>query len=438
MSDKRDGLVTYPGWKGGMNNVAPLTDTPRNQVALAQNVDFHDSGAVTRRLGFTKIYAGAPHSLFTTPKHLTYFVEDYDLKLLMADYTARVIKAGLQSNSRASYAYHNGETFFSNGTDVLRIRGDVVRDWGMDSPVYQPLVSFVAGALQSGSYQAVITHVNDEEEESGAIEAVQLSVASDNSGIQLSNMDTNYSQQVYLSPVNGSHEELYWQGESPAGSTSLTIRTFFGKKRLQTQFLDRPPPATIVRSFKSHLVMAVGNMVVFTRAMFPHLVDYEHDAFHFSEPVTMIEPVEDGLYIGADRVYWLGGTDLKEMRQVPVSKYRVVPFASKVVQGSIFDVDVFGNIAVWFDEQGFSKGLPGGEVRHSFEDKIAVPNYASGAMMLREERGIRQVVTSLEGKSSSPLERVKGSDYVSVAVIPPEYLTVDGEQITVDGEPITV
>jgi hypothetical protein len=397
-------------FKQGKNNVAPETEQPSDSARELLNVDLSNSGGVSLRRGYEKVYdAGSDsvHSLFSSKKH-TVFVQGSNLMELNTDYTANALIA-VDPNSMMSYAEINNRIYFSNGVDTGVVNEDgTMSEWGVKSPSGQPLLTLnPLGDLWAGTYQVAITFVAADGEESGAALADTIEVPAGN-GITCSLFPTDPDAafiNIYLTAPNGT--TLYHRAKVPMGTVNVDFITNppnYGKQ-LETQFMEQMPPGHIVRYFKGHMWVAIDDVLVFSQPLRYGLYDPRHDYFRFPSKITIVQRVEDGVYVVADQTYFLAGNDPKQMQQRVVYSEGAVEETGLNVPPTMIKEDQFDTIpdylAFWYSVKGAVLGLPGGQVQTITEDRMDIPEFGYGASLLRNERGIRQLVTSLSNRGNA-------------------------------------
>lgn len=395
----------------GKNTVNKETDLPAGSAREVLNVDLSNSGKPSRRRGFTSVYSGAGiHSLFST-KLYSFFCEGTELKQLNRDFTATSVRTGLDPSVALSYAEVDGRIYYANGSQkgVITENADSA-EWGVEAPVGQPILSVTAaGGLDAGTYQVAITYVSTLGEESGTGRAALVELAS-GGGILISNIPQSSADScnIYVSPANG--DVLYLAKNVPMGTTSTTVQSTINfSKMLETQFLEEVPSGHIVRYFKGRMWIAVGDLLVFTPALRYGLFDPRHTYFRFPDRISIMQPVENGMYVVAgSKTYFLEGTKPQDMSQTVVyhqggvegTGMSVPPKALRdndLLSGTEAD-DTPEDVAYWFANTGAVLGFPNGKVKAITEDRMTVPEYGSGATLLREEGDTRQLITALTNK----------------------------------------
>jgi hypothetical protein len=100
----------------------------------------------------------------------------------------------------------------------------------------------------------------------------------------------------------------------------------------------------------------------------------------------MMIDTTDGLYIAADKTYFLLNAGAKDAGQREVLDYGAVP--NSVIRA----VDnIEGNVA-WFSDRGFVIAGPGGQAKNIMDDAISPKAYTKSRAFWRAQDGIKQLV----------------------------------------------
>lgn len=116
-----------------------------------------------------------------------------------------------------------------------------------------------------------------------------------------------------------------------------------------------------------------------------------------------MKSVADGIYICSDQTYWLSEIDTNEFQQRVVLPYGAV-------KGTGINIPKSDNVA-WFSRFGMVIAGLEAQISNIQEDKSAVSEFENGAMIFREQKGLRQIIATLgTGVQSVHL----ASDYVTL------------------------
>jgi hypothetical protein len=151
--------------------------------------------------------------------------------------------------------------------------------------------------------------------------------------------------------------------------------------------------AQIVAFYMRRLWYAVGPALYFSDADNIEQSDVRDDPFVFNKLITMVLPLDNGIYVGADKVYWLAGREPEEMTIPPGSGYD-----STVVAGTgiAFDGNIAGGtgkIGMFTTTDGICLGADNGQVQNLTLNKIAFADGHRGAAIIRKSGDFNQYIS---------------------------------------------
>lgn len=383
-----------PKFIGGIDNISKETDIPKGFVREALNVDFDKNGNVSTKEGYTLIYPGNCHSLFEG-----FFCEGASLKYIDTNNDVTIITGLVAENNYLSYCRLNDDLVFTDGIGIGHVLPDnTVELLAPPSPNDQPDAEQTAGILEGGEYQYALCNVSENGTISGTGIAKKIAV-SHGSGIIFSGMETgNYLKALFISNVNGT--EMYFRGFVPLNDAEYTLSNLDYKGyALDTQFMTQLPAGQIIRYFKGKLFVADNNILWFSQPLRYGLCKEADDYFQFPGRITVVEPVEDGIFVIADKTYFLKGTNSDEFSLDDyVNSDGAIEGSSLQVTGDDFGIESERTIAFWVSTSGLVLGLPGGSIKNLTSKHVAIgKNIVKGSSLYREVNGKKQILTSLNG-----------------------------------------
>lgn len=419
-SDKQ--LVRLSGWPAGIDNRDPEQALTRDDngavVALreAENVDLDKDGKIRRRQGFNKVTSGiAVHSLWSDPGFpLALYADGGELTAMQTDLGVFSVSGGLMPGQGLSYAVAAERVYWSNGFQTGCVGADgSTLTWGIAGPGGQPTLAGGSGigGMDAGTYQVAVTFVTATGEESGTPRAAVVSVPQ-GGGITLTGIpqpvDATQRVRVYRSGANG--DVLYHATDIPAGTATLLMGVSRLGKPLTSQFMEPMPAGQIVRPHAGRLWVATGSIVVYSEPLRYGLTKLPQNRMTFTARIDLMEPVGNGddggggLFVAAaDRTYWMGGSNPTDMR----AAYRypegagAVPGTAIRVAGTTLGLETTEPVVYWLARNGVGCiGLPGGQVMPLRAAQVVGPSAEAGASVLRDQRGMRQIITAL--RSAAP------------------------------------
>jgi len=375
----------------GSNNIAKPERLPEGEVVEAVNLDFTVGGKAELRTGF-ELVAG-----FANVRAL--FEMGSDIALVAGDKLIRITLRGntelaVVGDGPIAACWHNNELFLNTFDQSLRIGANVL-PWAVTAPVFD--IQVVAGSFPAGVYQVGVTAIQGVE--SGCLPMI-VSLG-EGQGLRV-NVTDDRDCRLYCSVANGS--TLYSQGK--AYSTNLLGRPYDDSERLTTAGLYRLPYCTRLVSHGAMLVGAWDKYLFHTQPMLAHLHNPESDFLQFPAAIGVIISVDGGLFVCADKTYFIAGLGGADLVQRTVLEFGAVAGSAVLLpDGS----------AAWFCEYGQVIGRKDGSVelinRASYAPDIA----SQGAAGFIEHNGNQMVVTTLRGETKG--SGLRSTDHWDLEII---------------------
>lgn len=351
----------------------------------ADNVDINKKGYLKRRRGSAITIASQSHSIWSD-KQGAFAVIDGTLTALAASgpgLASSAVRAGLPALPVSYSRGADGDAYWSNGQVIRRVAAGVDRPIATDPLASVPAFTLTAGALREGRYLIALT-VRTVDGESPATPVAQLEVP-EGSGIAFS---TPQAVEVYMSGPNG--DILTRQATGAAGNVAIVTHTEEGR-RCETLNMALMPAGTVVRHHRGRMLVARGNTLCVSEPYNYGITDPSKSYFPFPAPITVIEPTDGGVYICADKTYWID--DLFNDKLQEVLPYGAIPGTSG---RSPNDLQVF-----WQAPGGLVVGDLTGAVKNVQEDALELSNAATGASLYRERDGMHHIVSTRFGVEPS-------------------------------------
>lgn len=403
----------------GVNQRAAETDLPEGSLREAINVTLDAAGKAKRRAGYQRIVElGNAHSLWSNDSVML-LVDGGDLyRYDPEQVTAQLVHTGA-GGAPLSYAQANEWLFYTservNGRINLYNPDEHYPYWGVPQPTGLTL-SASAGTLPPGQYQVAVTYASASGEESGA-DAPMVITLGGTEGIQLNHLQAPAGVDrvhIYCSMLNDT--QLYRQATIPAGPSEYVITQLRRGKLCTTLFQEPLPSGHLIHAYRGRLFVAKDNVVYFSKGLSYSL--YEPDNGYlppFPEKVSMIVAVEDGLYIGADKTYFLRGNGPDEFSISVVDQGKPVLGSALSINAQLVIPEYVGTVAYWVDSEGPCFGVNGGMVQHTSISTLAGVSASRGASGILRDDGVDRVVTSLLG--GAPRNGFAAQDSATIEVV---------------------
>jgi len=413
MAGPRSQDLALEGFPDGVNNVFREDSVPTSQLRSAQNIDLLPDGKVRRRSGYLRRLGLSDGRSAASFQGRIILADGGDLlKIDPTDFSSEVL-GSIPSNVRPDYTELNGALYIAaEGAEGRKISlAGRYEAWAPEHPLGQPGLAAVAGlgSLPGGTYQIAVTFLRDGEE-SGAARAETIQLPPAGGAIQLSNIpqpsDPHTSAvRIYMTNTDG--QILYQERDIPvqALGASVTIQSLPTGKQLETQFMEPVPSGQAVSSYNGRLLSAVGEVLYYSQALRYGLCNIAQDYFQFASRITMIQPVAHGVYVATEATtYFLTGPTPEEFQLNTIADYGAIEGTNCLVPASAFPFQNMetGNVAVWWSKSGgMVLGMANGQIQYIRDGELSIPDHARGVTMLREEDGVRQLLSVLQEPKSS-------------------------------------
>ena len=379
----------------GINNRRPdfalHVDKTGDFLREAENVDIDNTGNLRRRKSASLIQAmTGGHSLFTAGDGVRYLVRDLVLYVVtLPSYSETLFKI-LSSNAPISYAEFNGSLYYSNGTDSGRIKAGVWYPWAMPTPDAPSVASLSGGELFSGWYQVAVSYFNNVTGEEGGVSPSSNYELSAVGGLRVTLPGSTSGAthvKVYVSTVNGSAPMLAKTVAIGTSTVDVTLQAELMIGIDAIQRFEKPLPAGSQLFIHKGALCSVKDKVIYEGIPFkPGYCIAVESGIPFPSDVSNAVPVNDGVYVVADKTYFFPGPAMTKVEGViPV----VLPYGG--VKGTVFS-SPNKTLHGWFGNKGFVIAGASGEVEAVMSDNIDLTPPASGVSAVFETDGYRRVV----------------------------------------------
>lgn len=374
-------------WGQGSNNIArpnrlPVTDAGDAAVRAMVNLDVGPDGVPTLRAGYEKVYTGADvRAAFAVGQYVV-FVDGLNVLShnTLTDETAEL--GTLSGVAPVAGTVLNSTLYLSSANDSLRTDGTSLALWAVATPGAS--LSLTSGGLSAGVYKVAVTALGVDGEESGA-NAMSIRVP-DGSGLLVQTTDSR-PLRLYASSVDG--DSMYYQ-QIMLNSAVVSV-VDDASERLTTENMAPMGDCASLCTHHSVLVGNSGRCVFFTAPMYPHLTHPVRGFFQYGAEVSVVAPTDGGVYVVADKTWFL--TDLETDKP----QQRIVLDVGAVAGSHVALPD--GRVA-WFTKYGQAVGDAAGNVTLLNQSTYAPDVAGVGAAGLVEHNGHQMVVTTMRGVTS--------------------------------------
>ena len=396
MSSKRIGPFL------GLNNTRPLTQLEQFErgqrsgdfMRSADNVDVTDAGTLRRRQGWAKRLGGTQMRGLFALDDGSALVADYNqlCRLTYEDgqLTKQALMAELRPGAGVSYTATPAGVYLTDGYGLWVLRGGAVARATMDAPTAPGLSASAGGSLPGGLYQVACTFERHDGTQSCASVSVQADVPDGgilNIHLPATTQPLTAWVNVFVSPVNG--DALFLAERLPIGTTSTTLYVPPEQGgRCMTLYMAPMPAGQIVRQHLGKLLVARGAAVFTSQPYAYGIYDPAEDFMQFPAEVTLLEPVGAGLFIVADKTYFLPN-------EPGAAIVEVLPYGAP--RGAAVQRGEGGGI-YWMGDRGLVQATDDGQAKNVNDGVLALPKPHSAALLVREQDGMEQIVAATQAR----------------------------------------
>lgn len=378
---------------------------PQGTVRDSVNLDPLPGGLYGLRAGYSLQVPGTDiRGALAVGSHIL-IADGAQLKVFDADTNTTTMLAGIAGTGRFAGDVWNEELFFCTENANYRYKAGVLRDWGVTTVSSQPVPTLVAGGLLAGEYQCAVTFVDAFGDEGGTNNPLVVTVPQ-GSGLQftLPIPPTGGKVRLYVGNVQGGTLYLQYEGLGPYLCSTVVDDT----ARLETALLRAPVPADFICEHKGVIGLADGNTLWLTSPLRPHLRSAATRYFQFAAPIDCLISADGGLFVAADKTYFISAVETEQPVQADV-----FPFGA--VRGSMTRAP--DGSAAWMTQYGLARSNGQGKATLLSAERF-VPELASkGRSGILERNGNQLVVTTMQrAKGENPLS---ASDYYEAEIVTP-------------------
>lgn len=327
-------MLTFEKFSG-INNVLPSHRLKSTDLAEATNVDAGLSGELRRRQGYSELSAVCHKNVWQGDGFILSTQAGNDLVARDPAGAYTTVQAALGTDRVWYLNLPDGRTLFTNGLIAGLTSGGAATAWGVPIPSTLGSMTDVAGGLSPGDYQYQLTHVRLSDGQEGApLYSNPAPVAS--GGIVLTGLAVlaGHKTNVYITASNGG--QAYYAGSTTSGAFSYTGTNAALALPCRTDFLHAPPSGILPAMWRGRVLLAEGNVL---HASLPgqwELFDMRRDFKQFSADITLVQPVDQGLFIGTtEELCYLAGTEFDKLVYTQVVKGAVVKGSGAAIKGEL-------------------------------------------------------------------------------------------------------
>lgn len=384
-------------WNLGMDTVSRKGQLPLGAVVDAVNADIGMNAELSRRDGYSSVYAGSDtHSLWTSSVRSESFaiVGGYLCKITMPWSVTQ-----LQQVLDAPFFYDdlNGDVVCGSRLETFVIAPDLsVTRHGLERPLPPALAAVAAGGLDAGTYGVAISFLRGYEE--GPLSAPMFVVLTIGQGINVTVPAaveaTPTKIRIYRTSANGDVLHRVLDVATGAATHLLGVTTL--GRQARNQNLERMLPGEFIRYWNGMLWTVRGNYAYCSEPMWYGVYNPRFNFVPMQNAIRLFEPVKNGIFIGTkEGMFFLRGNKPQEFVVEKLGGAAPLRGTAQRIPASLLggnDGDTGEYAVIWLSRVGFVVGTSEGKIIERQRRHIVLDG-TDGAVVVNNGR-IVAVVTN--------------------------------------------
>lgn len=147
-----------------------------------------------------------------------------------------------------------------------------------------------------------------------------------------------------------------------------------------------PPVGNLLASAGGYMLVAWDKYLSVSMQFAPAWYRSSKDLFEFDSKITMVKPLEDGVWISDEKnTYWLEGLDPEKWKRIKKAPYPAIMGTVVEVEPEKVGLQLPDNCAVWTSPKGICVGAAQGFFANLTEKKLRHPTAPHGAALLIDD-----------------------------------------------------
>lgn len=400
--------VHRAGWPNGINNRSNAKGLAQDEVRDSVNLDALPGGQFGLRAGFVQVAAGTDVRGALAVGGTVLFADGANLRAFdTTTNTEYTLSTDIAPAGRFAGAVWNEELFFCTENATYRYKGGVLRDWGVTTVSHQPVPAVVNGGLIAGEYQAAVTFIDASGDEGGTVNPIVVTVPAD-AGLVFHMPTPPFGglARLYVGTVQGG--TMYMQYQGNGGGDVYISAVSDDSLRLMTLNRRAPAPGDFICEHNGVLATADDKVLWLSEPFRPHLRSMGKRFFSFAAPIGGVVSAHGGLFILADKTYYLSKVETDEPELSTVFPYSGVHGTMMVTPDKK---------AAWMTQYGLARSTGPGQAELLSAMRFLPQQATRGQSGLIEHNGNQLLVTTMHrAEDSNPL---RASDYYEAEIVTP-------------------
>ena len=150
----------------------------------------------------------------------------------------------------------------------------------------------------------------------------------------------------------------------------------------------------LIEYYRGRLYVARDNILYISDPLCDYF-DIRQGYKQFTSKITLLRAVDEGLYVGDSKIWWVKGSSPEEFERIEVYSHRAIPYTDIRTNGQDVSDGIKGNIAIWTGENGICMGDNSGTVINLTKSRYTFTPSGQGAGFIRSNNNVCHYINSL-------------------------------------------
>lgn len=155
------------------------------------------------------------------------------------------------------------------------------------------------------------------------------------------------------------------------------------------------PPGKFITYYRGRIYVAKGSILYVSDPLTDYY-DIRSGFKPFSGDITMLIPVDNGLYVSDGNTWFLEGKEPDEFIRTKVHDVDAIPYTAQPINGAFVKDGEQGNFAMWVSASGICLGDRNGNVQDVTNARYNMTAHGIGGAAVRNKNGVVHYITTLE------------------------------------------
>lgn len=147
------------------------------------------------------------------------------------------------------------------------------------------------------------------------------------------------------------------------------------------------PAGHLIAYYMGRVFVAVGSVLYYSDAMAFHRCFLEASFIQFNDTITLVAPTDDGIWVSADKTYFLAGKDPEQFELIKKGEDKAKMYSQQVLPDTMINpyaLEISGILNIWVSDLGLRVGGEKGQLRIISDNHFIMPQGTVGTSLIRK------------------------------------------------------